>query len=90
MIIIKVLHKMEDLGSKQNCGNIYEYSLKSKFLYSTHELIRIIIQTKGKQNRNSMLSKKILLLLRQYYLKYKPKEYLFEGSKRNKYYKRVL
>jgi integrase/recombinase XerD len=35
---------------------------------------------KGKKDRQTVLSEKILKQLRNYYLQYKPKEYLFEGQ----------
>lgn len=35
---------------------------------------------KGKKDRNSLLSQKLLAMLREYYKIYKPKEYLFEGE----------
>lgn len=40
---------------------------------------------KGKKNRYTTLSNKVLLLLRDYYKEYKPKMYLFEGQKGGKY-----
>lgn len=40
---------------------------------------------KGKKDRYTVLSQKALLLLRQYYLQYKPKVYLFEGQYGGKY-----
>ncbi|WP_310594080.1 tyrosine-type recombinase/integrase [Flavobacterium sp.] len=39
-----------------------------------------IRQAKGKKDRQVMLSEKFLLILRQYYLKYKPSSFLFEGQ----------
>ncbi len=39
-----------------------------------------IRQAKGKKDRQVMLSEKFLLILRQYYLKYKPSYFLFEGQ----------
>ena len=49
-------------------------------------LIRIE-QSKGKKDRYSLLSEKLLLDLRVYYKKWKPKIYLFEGNNKegNKY-----
>lgn len=38
----------------------------------------IIRDAKGNKDRNTLLSKKLLFLLREYYKEYKPKEYLFE------------
>lgn len=40
---------------------------------------------KGKKDRTTLLSKKLLEMLRQYYKTYKPKEYLFEGETGGKY-----
>ena len=38
-----------------------------------------IEQAKGKKDRYSLLSVKLLAVLREYFIKYKPKEWLFEG-----------
>jgi site-specific recombinase XerD len=35
---------------------------------------------KGNKDRYTILSERVLILLRQYYKEYRPKEYLFEGS----------
>ncbi len=40
----------------------------------------IIRQSKGRKDRIAPLSKKVLVLLREYYLAYKPKRWLFEGQ----------
>lgn len=45
----------------------------------------VIRDAKGNKDRNTLLSKKLLLLLREYYKEYKPKEYLFEGVAGGKY-----
>ncbi len=44
-----------------------------------------IQQAKGKKDRYSILSPKVLELLRNYVAEYKPKEYLFEGQYGGKY-----
>ncbi|MFY0684624.1 MAG: tyrosine-type recombinase/integrase [Balneola sp.] len=44
-----------------------------------------INQAKGKKDRYSLLSPKVLELLRKYVSEYKPKEYLFEGQNGGKY-----
>jgi len=44
-----------------------------------------INQGKGKKDRYSILSKKVLKLLREYVKEYQPKEYLFEGQSGGKY-----
>lgn len=48
--------------------------------------IVIIRQSKGKKDRITPLSPKILDLLREYYKQYKPKTYLFEGSQKGTCY----
>lgn len=53
--------------------------------------IVIIRQSKGKKDRIAPLSPKILELLREYYIGYKPKTWLFEGQNENtKYEERSL
>ena len=44
-----------------------------------------IKQAKGKKDRYTLLSHSFLKLLREYYLAYKPKVFLFEGQNGNKY-----
>jgi integrase/recombinase XerD len=51
----------------------------------------IIRQSKGKKDRVVPLSKKILTLLREYFVACRPKEWLFEGQdKKNRYDERSL
>jgi len=45
---------------------------------------------KGKKDRFTLLSEKLLPLLREYYSQYKPKEYLFEGSDGGPYSERSV
>lgn len=47
-------------------------------------------QAKGRKDRQVMLSQKILILLREYYKKYMPKEYIFEGQRGGQYSKRSI
>lgn len=49
-----------------------------------------IKNSKGKKDRIVMLSKKLLLILRDYYKSYKPKSYLFEGMNGGKYSARSI
>ncbi len=49
-----------------------------------------IRQAKGKKDREVMLPANLLLLLREYYKVYKPKKYLFEGQKGDKYSARSI
>ncbi len=45
---------------------------------------------KGKKDRMVMLSEKLLKILREYFIKYKPKQYLFEGQSGGAYSMRSL
>ncbi|MBO6793058.1 MAG: tyrosine-type recombinase/integrase [Balneolaceae bacterium] len=59
-------------------------NLKISDIDSNRMQIRIH-QAKGKKDRYSLLSPKVLVLLRQYATEYNPKEYLFEGQNGGKY-----
>ena len=59
-------------------------NIKIKDIDSDRMQIRIT-QAKGKKDRYSLLSPKVLELLRKYVTEYKPKEYLFEGQSGGKY-----
>ena len=54
-------------------------SLSLKDIHSGRNLL-IINQSKGKKDRVVPISDKLILLLREYYLQYKPKKWLFEGQ----------
>jgi len=54
-------------------------NLKITDIDSRRMLIRIT-QSKGKKDRNTLLSEKLVQLLRDYYRWYKPKYWLFEGQ----------
>ena len=60
-----------------------------KDIDSTRMQIRIE-QSKGKKDRYTLLSKKLLTLLRQYFVEYKPKNYLFEGQTGGQYTTRSI
>ena len=59
-------------------------NLKVEDIDSKRGLIRIR-GAKGKKDRNTLLSNKLISLLRKYYRIYQPKEWLFEGQKGGKY-----
>ena len=59
-------------------------NLKIKDIDSDRMQIRVE-QAKGKKDRYTLLSTKLLDLLRIYFLEYKPKQFLFEGAKGEKY-----
>lgn len=54
-------------------------NLKIQDIDSERKQIRVE-QSKGKKDRYTLLSEKILILLRKYYIKYKPTQWLFEGQ----------
>jgi site-specific recombinase XerD len=58
-------------------------NLKVSDIDSTRMQIHIRLG-KGAKDRYVMLSEKILLMLREYWKRYRPKEYLFEGATRGK------
>lgn len=87
-----LLNSVENLKHKAILSMIYSAGLrlneaiemKVSDIDSSRMLIKIV-KGKGKKDRYVMLSEKLLLLLREYYKEYKPKEYLFEGQKGGKY-----
>ena len=60
-------------------------NLKIKDIDSARNLV-LVKQAKGRKDRIVPLSNKILMLLRDYFIAYKPKEWLFEGQDKNKQY----
>ena len=64
-------------------------NVKIKDIDPKRKQIRIE-QGKGKKDRYSLLSTRLLELLRKYYKEYKPNEYLFEGSKGGQYSARSI
>lgn len=59
-------------------------NLRVKDIDSERMQIRVS-QSKGKKDRYTLLSKKTLLILRQYFTEYKPGEWLFEGEDSGQY-----
>ncbi|WP_396187753.1 site-specific tyrosine recombinase/integron integrase [Flavobacterium sp.] len=85
--VLKIIDSTENLKHKTLLALIYSAGLriseainmKLKDIDSIRMLIHVK-NAKGKKDRYTLLSEKVLLLLREYYLVYKPKEYLFEGQ----------
>ena len=65
------------------CGEMLR--LKPEHIDSKRNIL-IIKQSKGRKDRITPLSNKIILMLRDYYHLYKPKEWLFEGQKQGEPY----
>jgi site-specific recombinase XerD len=55
--------------------------LRMEHIDSTHMRIKVV-RGKGNKDRYTLLSPRILLQLRDYYRKYKPQQYLFNGIKK--------
>ena len=64
-------------------------NLKVKDIDSDRMQIRVQ-QSKGKKDRYTLLSQKTLLILRQYFKEYKPKEWLFEGEGDGEYSQKAI
>lgn len=87
-----IVESIENLKHKAIISLIYSCGLrisecvniKISDIDSKRMLIKVV-QSKGNKDRFVPLSAKMLLLLREYYKEYKPKEYLFEGQIK-KYY----
>lgn len=97
----KVLSKNEVKNILSSCNNIkhkcilmliYSAGLRRSELLNlklsdidSERMVVIIREAKEKKDRISLLSEKILGFLREYYKKYRPKQYLFEGQGGGKY-----
>ncbi|MGZ5244514.1 MAG: tyrosine-type recombinase/integrase [Bacteroidia bacterium] len=85
--IKRILDAAENIKHKAILSTIYAGGLRMSELInlkiadvdSNRMMIRIR-QAKGKKDREVMLSVKLLELLRQYFIEFKPKVYLFEGQ----------
>ncbi len=85
--VLKIIDTTENLKHKTLLALIYSgglriseaLNMKPKDIDSTRMLI-YIKNAKGKKDRYTLLSEKVLKLLREYYTIYKPKHYLFEGQ----------
>jgi len=59
-------------------------NLRTEDIDSKRKLIKII-GSKGNKDRYTILSEKLLTLLREYYRQYRPVEWLFEGQSGGRY-----
>lgn len=88
-----ILEAPKNLKHKAMLSMIYSCGLRRSELLNlipndidSKRNVVIIRQSKGKKDRITPLSPKILELLRDYYKKYSPKIYLFEGQEKNTQY----
>jgi integrase/recombinase XerD len=84
-----ILEVPKNLKHKAMLSMIYSCGLRRSELLNlkpndidSKRNVVIIRQSKGKKDRITPLSPKILELLRNYYKEYSPKTYLFEGHKK--------
>jgi integrase/recombinase XerD len=85
--VFKIIDSTTNLKHKTLLALIYSaglriseaLSIRPQDIDSKRMLIHIK-NAKGKKDRYTLLSEKVLLLLREYYALYKPKEFLFEGQ----------
>lgn len=83
--IANVKHKAL-ISTIYSCGMRISEALNLKIsdVDSKRMMVRIE-NSKGKRDREVMLSDKLLILLREYYAAYKPSKHMFEGQKGGKY-----
>ena len=92
--MIQFFSVMNNLKHKAILATIYSSGLRISEAVAlkttdinSERMVIYIRDSKGKKDRNSILSKKLLLLLREYFKKYKPKHWLFEGPENSQYSK---
>jgi len=90
--IQNIINSIENLKHKTVILTLYSaglriselLNLKMADIDSKRKAI-IVRGAKGKKDRHSLLSEKLLIYLRQYYKEYKPKKWLFEGQAGEQY-----
>ncbi len=95
--IKKMLDVCENLKHKAILATIYSCGLRLSELtnlmikdVNSSAMTVTVRQGKGNRDRVVVLSEKLLILLRDYFKKYKPREYLFEGQTGGKYSERSV
>jgi integrase/recombinase XerD len=88
-----ILEALSNIKHKTMLSLIYACGLRSGELLSlkkehvdSHRNLLIIKQGKGKKDRIVPLGNKMIVMLRTYYLAFKPKIYLFEGEETGSQY----
>jgi site-specific recombinase XerD len=88
----KIISAIDNLKHKTLILTIYSAGLRISELINlkladidSKRKIVIIKEAKGKKDRYSLLSEKLLLYLRRYYKEYKPQKWLFEGQNGEQY-----
>lgn len=90
--VMDIINNTNNLKHKAILSLIYSAGLRigellalKKSDIDSERMVIHIKGTKGKKDRYTILSPKVLVLLREYYSVYKPKSFLFEGQKGGKY-----
>lgn len=90
--VILIMNSVHNLKHKAMLLLVYSAGLRAGELINLRisdidsEQMRVFVRGgKGKKDRVTILSQKALDALRQYFRKYRPKEYLFEGQTGGKY-----
>lgn len=85
--LLNKLEKIENLKHKTLLTLAYSTGMRVSEVCNlkisdidSKRMIITVYQSKGRKDRIVPLSEKVLTLLREYYSKYKPKEYLFNGQ----------
>jgi len=90
--VMRIINSVKNLKHKAILLTIYSAGLRISEVInlriadidSSRKTI-IIKGAKGKKDRNSLLSEKLLIILRNYFKEYKPKDWLFEGQEGEQY-----
>lgn len=90
--IITVMQQISNIKHKAIVMLTYSAGLRLSEIVNVRikdinsERMQVFVQqAKGRKDRYTLLSKKLLPVLREYFKEYKPKEWLFEGAKGGKY-----
>jgi len=88
----RLLKTVTNLKHKAILTTIYSAGLRISELLNlklsdiqSDRMLIFVRDSKGNKDRNTLLGKKTLKILRQYYKQYRPKNYLFEGINGTKY-----
>ncbi len=88
----KIINAIDNLKHKAMITLLYSAGLRISELLNlkladidSKRNVVIIQNSKGNKDRITLLSEKVLVLLRRYYLEHKPKVFLFEGQRGGKY-----
>jgi len=90
--IVSVIQQIDNIKHKAIVLTIYSAGLRLSEVVNlrikdidSKRMKLFVQQAKGRKDRYTILSKKLLPVLRDYFKEYKPKEWLFEGAKGRQY-----